>query len=154
MHIKYAHTHTHTHAVCSSQTYISNGIQSRVCANTEVRARYIVGDCGRHHDHRDTELIVFLPGSGQLHQSQIGLQWQSPVFRGRGIGDIKTWTGWAEPGWGSQAYHDGWWDTDRKYCTTQFFHRQTDRLGGWWTQHWERACRVQWVVDKVWVKYI
>lgn len=47
-------------------TYVGDRVQSCVCPDAEIRTWYIVGDSGRNHDHGDTELLIFLPGSRQL----------------------------------------------------------------------------------------
>lgn len=59
--------------LCWTHTYVGDGVQGSVSADAEIRPRHIVGDGGRDHNHRDTELLVFLPGGQQFQQSQVGL---------------------------------------------------------------------------------
>lgn len=45
----------------------ADGIECCVCPNAEVRARDIIGDCGRNDHKWDAQLIKLLPA---LHQLQ------------------------------------------------------------------------------------
>lgn len=61
--------------------YLHDGVEGRVCADTEVCAGHIVTNGSRQHAHRDAKLLVFGPGLVQLQQGLKGLM-VAAVIRG------------------------------------------------------------------------
>lgn len=66
------HTHTLWHECVTS--YIRDGVEGRVCPDTQVWAGDIVGHSGRDHHHGNTKLCVLGTSCLQLHQPQICLR--------------------------------------------------------------------------------
>lgn len=55
------------------QTHRTDGVECGISTNAEVRARNIVGHCGRDDHERDTELIKLLSALHQLQASSVCL---------------------------------------------------------------------------------
>lgn len=60
-------------AISCFWSYLHDGVEGRVGADTEVGAGHVVTNGGRQHAHRDTKLLVVGTGLIQLQQRLEGL---------------------------------------------------------------------------------
>lgn len=61
-------------------SYLHDGVEGRVGADTEVGAGHVVTNGGRQHAHRDAKLLVVGTGLVQLQQRLEGLMMVAAIW--------------------------------------------------------------------------